>query len=136
MILDTNDIGDYGQHVLRNAIFDDSSFEAMVSSNHVLQSYFCIPRNVFGKLVLNDVLSSHAANMRSTSPAGAATVKLKRMLKKKYSVELHFEAFIACETAVMPHLLGWISDRCDLDMMYQFRPILLNLLEGRAGAMP
>jgi len=128
--LDNNGITAYGQRALRNAIFDDSSFEALEKSNHVLQSYFCSPRSVFGKTVMNDILSSHAANLRSKSTKAAVTKKLKRMLQKKYRVKLHFESFLGMETDLMPYVLGWIAQKCDLQMIYEFKPILLNLLEG------
>lgn len=131
LVLDNNDITAYGQMALRNAIYDDSSFENMEKCNHVLQSYFYNPRSVFGSSCMNDVLSSHAANLRSKSAKTAVTKKLKRVLVKKYRVTLHFESFLGMDTIVMPYVLGWISERCDLDMMYSMKPILLNLLEGR-----
>lgn len=130
VILDTNNISSYGQMALRNAIYDDSSFSAMEKSNHVLQSYFYNPRSVFGPVVMNDVLSSNAANLRSKSGKTAITKKLKRMLQKKYKVKLHFDTFLNTETEVMPNVLGWMTTKCDLDMVYAFRPILMQLLEG------
>lgn len=133
LILDNNDISPYGQRALRDAIYDTSSFAALEGrSNHVLQSYFYNPRSVFGPGVMNDILSSHAANLRSKTPKNAVTKKLKRVLQKKYGVRLHFETFLGAETGVLPRVLGWISTKCDLDLMYAFKPILMTLLEGRA----
>ena len=131
VVLDSNGITAYGQRALRNAIFDDSSFEAVVNSNHVLQSYFYNPRSVFGKSVMNDILSSHAANLRSKTNEQAATKKLKRVLKRKYRVDLQFESFLSMESALLPLVLGWVSEKCDVNMMYELGPILLNLIEGR-----
>ena len=133
IILDTNDVSPYGQRALRNAIYDDTSFNAMEKCNHVLQSYFYNPRSVFGPSVMNDALSSHAANLRSKSTKNAITKKLIRMLHKKYHVKLHFDTFLNTETEVLPTVLGWMTTRCDLNMVYSFKPILLNLLEGRKG---
>lgn len=132
IVLDDNGITPHGQFALRNAIYDDSSFNAMAKSNHVLQSYFHKPCSVFGPGVMNDILSSHAANLRSTSDKQAVTKKLKRMLHKKYRVKLHFESFLGVETHMMPYVLGWMAQKCDLNMMHSFKPILLNLLEGMA----
>jgi hypothetical protein len=131
IILDNNGITAEGQRSLRDAIFDDSSFGALEQSNHVLQSFFYNPRDVFGRGVLNDVLSSHAANLRSHYARQAVTKKLKRVLQKKYGVRLHFESFLSVDSRMLPHILGWIAVKCDLEMMYEFKPILLNLLEGR-----
>lgn len=131
LVLDNNGISARGQLSLRNAIFDDSSFNALEQSNHILQSYFYNPRSVFGRAVMNDVLSSHAANLRCRSTKAAVTKKLKRVLHKKYRVMLRFESFLGVESTVLPHVLGWIARRCDVQMMYELKPILLNLLEGR-----
>ena len=133
IILDTNDVSPYGQRALRNAIYDDSSFDAMEKCNHTLQSYFYNPRSVFGPAVMNDALSSHAANLRSKSTRNAITKKLTRMLQKNYRVKLHFDTFLNIETEVLPNVLGWMTTKCDLNMVYSFKPILLNLLEGRKG---
>ena len=131
IILDTNGIGEWGQRALRNAVYDDRSFASILDSNHTLLSYFYIPRNVFGKTVLNDVLSSHAANLRSNYPEAAATKKLRRVLKKRYKATLEFESFLDMETALLPHVLGWIAGKRDMDLMYSFKPMLVDLLEGR-----
>eukprot|EP00584_Thalassiosira_punctigera_P018549 CAMPEP_0172555454 /NCGR_PEP_ID=MMETSP1067-20121228/58424_1 /TAXON_ID=265564 ORGANISM="Thalassiosira punctigera, Strain Tpunct2005C2" /NCGR_SAMPLE_ID=MMETSP1067 /ASSEMBLY_ACC=CAM_ASM_000444 /LENGTH=308 /DNA_ID=CAMNT_0013343977 /DNA_START=39 /DNA_END=965 /DNA_ORIENTATION=+ len=131
IVLDNNGIMAHGQLALRNAIFDDSSFEELARSNHVLQSYFYNPRSVFGKPVMNDILLSHAANLRSKSAKAAVTKKLKRMLYKKYRVNLNFECFLRMDAVFMPLVLGWMAQKCDIQMMYEFKPILLNLLEGR-----
>mmetsp|Transcript_5911 Transcript_5911/g.12948 ORF Transcript_5911/g.12948 Transcript_5911/m.12948 type:complete len:314 (-) Transcript_5911:336-1277(-) len=130
MVLDNNGITAYGQLALRNAIYNDSSFEELEKSNHILQSYFDNPRCVFGKSVLNDVLLSHAANLRCKSEKSAVTKKLKRVLSKKYGVALRFESFLGTDAVMMPHVLGWAAQKCDLQMMYELKPLLFNLLEG------
>lgn len=130
MVLDNNGITAYGQLALRNAIYDDSSYVELEKSNHILQSYFDNPRSVFGKSVMNDVLLSHAANLRCKSAKSAVTKKLKRVLSKKYGVALHFESFLGADAVMMPHVLGWVAQKCDLQMMYELKPLLFNLLEG------
>mmetsp|Transcript_26584 Transcript_26584/g.56165 ORF Transcript_26584/g.56165 Transcript_26584/m.56165 type:complete len:331 (-) Transcript_26584:380-1372(-) len=136
LTLDNNGISERGQRALRDAVFDDSSYLAMErDTNHILESYFYNPRNVFGKCVMNEILLSHAANLRSKCEKGAIAKKLRRVLQKKYGVRLHFDSFAegAVDTEIMPHILGWIAQRCDLETMYGFKPILLHLMEGRGG---
>jgi hypothetical protein len=132
--LDSNEITAQGQKELRDAIFDDSSFSAIKNSNHIMQSYFYNPRAVFGKAFINDILSSLAANLQSKTSEQAVTRKLKRVLKKKYGVKLQFESFLNMDVGLLPHVLGWISEKCCSDVMYQCRPILINLLMDLCNA--
>ena len=132
VILDNNQISSIGQRALRNAVFDDSSFSAIQNSNHVLQSYFGPLGRVFGRPVMNDVLAACAANLRSKHPETAVTKKLDRVLKRKYCVRLHFQNFVGMDTNVMPMLIGWIATKCDCNMMYELKPILIHLLEGKS----
>ena len=75
---------------------------------------------------MNDILSSLLAN-QSKTVEHAVTRKLKRVLKKKYGVKVQFESFLNMDVGLLPHVLGWISEKCCLDVMYQCRPILINL---------
>ena len=54
------------------------------------------------------------------------------MVQKKYKAKLEpNESFLNPDNLLMlPNVLGWMTMRCDLDMVYSFRPILLNVLEG------
>ena len=132
LILDNNNISPFGQKALRDAIYDDSSFTAMENCNHILQTYFYNPRAVFGPAVLNDVLSSSATNLRSKTIKNAITKKLKRMVQKKYKAKLEPNEFLKNpdNLLMLPNVLGWMTMKCDLDTVYAFRPILLNVLEG------
>ena len=131
VIMDANDITPRGQRELRNAIYDDSSFAALGGSNHRLQSYFHNPRSVFGPCVMNDVLAALASNLRSKSVRQAVTKKLTRMLQRRYGVRLQGTSFLIVESVFMPPILEWVAGKCDLDTIYTFKPIIIDLLGGR-----
>ena len=130
VIMDANDITPRGQRELRNAIYDDSSFAALGGSNHILESYFHNPRNVFGPCVMNDVLAALASNLRSKSARQAVTKKLTRLLQRRYGVRLQGTSFLNVESVFMPPILEWVAGKCDLDTIYTFKPILIDLLGG------
>ena len=130
VILDKNCVGIDGQRALKEAIFDDSSFAAMKASNHVLSSYFYTPREAFGPEVMLGILSAHAASVGSNCPERTLTNKLKLMLRRKYRVKLHLQAFQALETYLIPATLGWVAQKCDLDTLYSLGPLLAEQLEG------
>jgi len=135
VIMDANDITPRGQRELRNAIYDDSSFAALGGSNHRLESYFHNPRSVFGPCVMNDVLAALASNLRSKSARQAVTKKLTRLLQRRYGVRLQGASFLNVESVFMPPILEWVAGKCDLDTIYTFKPILIDLLEGRNLAL-
>jgi hypothetical protein len=128
--MDANDITPRGQRELRNAIYDDSSFAALGGSNHILESYFHNPRSVFGPCVMNDVLAALASNLRSKSARQAVTKKLTRLLQRRYGVRLQGTSFLNVESVFMPPILEWVAGKCDLDTIYTFKPILIDLLGG------
>jgi len=130
LVLDENQLSVSGQRALRNSIYDDSSFDALEDSNHTIQSFFSSsPRSVFGKAVMNDCFHSLAANLRSRSEKEAVTKKIHRYLRKKHRVKLQHQSFLCMQIAVMPHLLGFISTRCDVETMRDIIRHMPHLLE-------
>jgi len=67
----------------------------------------------------NHVLQSFS----SQSKIPTLTKKLAQMLRTK-----------ECAKEVLPNVLGWVTTKCDLNVVYSFKPILLNILEGRKGS--
>ena len=133
IILDNNGITTVGQRALLNAIFDNSSYDALEESNHVLEQYYDLPLNVFRWLVLGDVLRSLAWNSRSNSDKTAVTKKLELVLRRKYSVRLDAKLFLRIEADDMPyhHVYCWVAQRCDLQMIYEFKSFLVDIIKPR-----
>ena len=130
LILDNNTLSLIGQRALRNSIFDDSSFDALEDSNHTIQTFFAArPTTVLGRAVMNDCFHSLAANLRSRSKKEAITKKIHRYLKKKYGVKLRHQSVLGMRNEVMPHLLGFVSMRCDVETMRDIIRHMPHLLE-------
>jgi len=128
--LDNIGITEHGQMALRNAIYDDSSFGSIRDSNHVLESYFHRPHLVFEQPMLNDVMYSLFAN---SSAKAQYTKKDKGTLfylrsNVYYGVKLQYKKFLDTDVNVLPYIMGWISERCDLDTIYSFKLVTLNMI--------
>ena len=54
------------------------------------------------------------------------------MVQKKYKAKLEPNEFLKNpdNLLMLPNVLGWMTTKTDLDTVYSFRPILLNVLEG------
>ena len=56
-------------------------------------------------------------------------MKIHRYLQKKYNVKLRHQSFSCMQSGVMPYLLGFISQRCDVATMHDIIRHMPHLLE-------